>query len=151
MMPAPVRVLCSAAIVVGAAATALADDGPTIVVPNRAVAPIVINGCDASYAVVESDWGLGKNVRLAPTVYGCRAPIVREVGHYFPSGGRVPGYGRLEVEPPANRRLPPQAESYSRSWSAQSAPPAAQPVVPMNPPEVIIAPRDGDPRLRSRF
>ncbi|MGB3273181.1 MAG: hypothetical protein WBA66_09815 [Xanthobacteraceae bacterium] len=145
------RVLCSAAIVVGAAATALADDGPTIVVPNRAVAPIVINGCDASYAVVESDWGLGKNVRLAPTVYGCRAPIVREVGHYFPSGGRVPGYGRLEVEPPANRRLPPQAESYSRSWSAQSAPPAAQPVVPMNPPEVIIAPRDGDPRLRSRF
>lgn len=151
MMPAPSRLFLSAAIVLGTAATAVADDGPTIVVPNRAVAPIVINGCDASYAVVESDWGLGKNVRLAPTVYGCRAPVVREVGHYFPSAGRVLGYGRLEVEPPANRRLPPRAESYNRSWSAQSAPPVAQPPVPMNPPEVIIAPRYGDPRSPSEF
>jgi hypothetical protein len=58
----------------------------------------------------------------------------------------VPGYGRLEVEPPANRRLPPQAESYRRSWSVQSAPPGAQPVPPLNPPEVSIAPRLGDPR-----
>lgn len=139
------RLFFIAAAVLGATVAAMADDGPVIVVPNRPIAPIVINGCDASYAVVESDWGLAKNVRIAPTVYGCRAPVVREVGRYFPSAGRVPGYGRHEIEPPADRRLPPRAESYSRSWSVQSAPPAVQPPVPMNPPEVIIAPRGGGP------
>jgi hypothetical protein len=54
----------------------------------------------------------------------------------------MPGYGRLEIEPPANRRLPQPAESYHQSWSAQSAPLPAQSNVPLNPPEIIYAPRD---------
>jgi hypothetical protein len=65
-----------------------ADSGPVFVVPGRTPAPIVINGCDASYAVIESDFGLGKNVRIPPIIYGCRAPYTKPVGHYFPSGGR---------------------------------------------------------------
>ena len=52
----------------------------------------------------------------------------------------MPGYGRLEIEPPANRRLPQPAESYHQSWSAQSAPLPAQSNVPVNPPEIIYAP-----------
>lgn len=152
MTTASLRLFLVAVAWLGVAVPGRADDAPAIVVPNRPHAPVVINGCDATYMVVESDWGLAKNVRIAPTVYGCRAPVLREVGHYFPSAGRVPGYGRLEIEPPAGRRLPPRAESYRRSWSAQSAPPAVQPPVPIEPPEIIIAPRAGEappvPRAR---
>jgi hypothetical protein len=61
--------------------------------------------------------------------------------------GHRPGYGRLEVEPPANRKLPQPAQSYYQSWSAQSAPLPPQMDVPVNPPPVILAPQiDLDPR-----
>jgi hypothetical protein len=56
----------------------------------------------------------------------------------------VPGYGRLEIEPPANRKLPQPAEDYYQSWSAQSAPQRAQPEVPFYPPPIIVAPQNGD-------
>ena len=62
-------------------------------------------------------------MHVQPTVYGGRyIDPVPNVGHYYPSAGHMPGYGRLEIEPPANRRLPQEAESYYRSWSAQSTP-----------------------------
>ena len=57
----------------------------------------------------------------------------------------MPGYGRLEIEPPANRKLPQPAESYHQSWSAQSAPLPAQSNVPVDPPAIIYAPQ-GDRR-----
>ncbi|WP_296518900.1 hypothetical protein [Rhodopseudomonas sp.] len=124
------------------AVPALADSGGTvIVIPGRPGVPIIINGIDASYRVVEGDWGLGRGVQVQPTVYGGRYvdPVPR-VGHYFPGAGERPGYGRLEVEPPENRKLPKPAESFHQSWSAQSNPPAAQPPVPLDPPQVIVAP-----------
>ena len=139
------RTRLALAILTGTTLTALADSGPVIVIPGRPGVPIVINGVDASYAVVEGDWGLGKGVHVQPTVYGGRyidpAP---NVGHYYPSAGHQPGYGRLAIEPPANRRLPQPAESYHQSWSAQSAPQPVQPEVPFYPPPVIIAPQGGD-------
>src|SRR6266550_8432486 len=94
------------AILAGTMSTVLADSGPVIVIPGRPGVPIIINGVDASYAVVEGDWGLGKGVHVQPTIYGGR-PITPElpVGHYYPSAGNSPGYGRLEIEPPANRKL----------------------------------------------
>ncbi|MGY3690820.1 hypothetical protein ACVIGA_000900 [Bradyrhizobium sp. USDA 3240] len=127
--------------------TALAGGGFDIVVPNRPGVPIIINGVDASYAVVESAMGLARNDSMVPTVYGGR-PIAPEpnVGHYYPSLGRMPGYGRLEIEPPANRRLPQPAESYHESWGAQSAPLPAQSNVPVDPPPVIYAPQFNGPR-----
>ena len=101
--------------------------------------PVIINGLDASYAVVEGDWGLLRGTHVVPTIYGGRyIDPVPNVGHYYPSAGHMPGYGRLEIEPPANRRLPPEAESYYRSWSAQSTP---QLEIPANPPPVIVAPQ----------
>ena len=76
-------------------------------IPGRPGVPIIINGVDASYAVVEGDWGLGKGVHVQPTVYGGRyVDPEPHVGHYYPSAGHMPGYGRLEIEPPANRKLP---------------------------------------------
>jgi len=131
------------AIWIGTAASASADSSPVLVIPGRPGVPIIINGVDASYAVVESDFGLGKNVHLTPTVYGGRyVDPDPHVGHYYPSAGHQPGYGRLEIEPPANRRLPQPAESYHQSWSAQSTP--QPPEVPVNPPPVIYAPQGGD-------
>src|SRR5450631_389163 len=138
------RAVLALAILTGMTAAAHADSGPVIVIPGRPGVPIIINGVDASYAVVEGDWGLGKGVHVQPTVYGGRrVDPAPNVAHYYPSAGHMPGYGRLEVEPPANRKLPQPAESYDRSWSAQSAPPRpAQPEVPFYPPPVIVAPHN---------
>jgi hypothetical protein len=127
-----------------ALAPASANDGFSVVIPGRAGVPIIINGVDASWAVVESDWGLAKNVHIQPTVYGGRiVDLAPQVGHYYPSAGHRPGYGRLEIQPPANGKLPPRAESFHQSWSAQSTPQPAQTDVPANPPAVIVAPEIG--------
>lgn len=135
------------AILIATPLTAYAGTGPTLVIPGRAGVPVIINGRDASFAVVEGDWGLAKSFSVQPTVYGGRGYYDREpVGHYYPSAGRVPGYGRYEVEPPADRELPKPAASYHKSWSARSAPPAPAPspmlmqpdiVVPLEPPPII--------------
>ncbi|WGS23324.1 MULTISPECIES: hypothetical protein [unclassified Bradyrhizobium] len=136
------RIGIALAILAGMTSAASAGGGFDIVVPSRPGVPIIINGVDASYAVVESAMGLARNESMVPTVYGGR-PVdpVPNVGHYYPSLGHMPGYGRLEVEPPANRRLPQPAESYHQLWSAQSAPLPAQSNVPVDPPPVIYAPQ----------
>jgi hypothetical protein len=135
------RIGVTLALFIATTSAAFAGGGFDIVIPGRPGVPIVINGVDASYAVVEGEWGLGQGNQVQPTIYGGRYidPVPR-VGHYYPSAGRMPGYGRLEIEPPANRRLPQPAESYHQSWSAQSAPLPAQSNVPVNPPEIIYAP-----------
>jgi hypothetical protein len=130
------------ALLIATGASASAGDGFDIVIPGRPGVPIIINGVDASYAVVEGDWGLAKGQHVQPTVYGGRyVDADLHVGHYYPSAGRRPGYGRLEIEPPKNRILPKPAESYYRSWSAESAPPRVQPDIPLNPPAVLLAPQ----------
>src|SRR5512143_424989 len=137
------RAVALVAFLIGLPATALAAGGFEIVVPGRPGVPIIINGIDASYAVIEGEWGLARSIHVQPTIYGGRYVPDRqppEVGHYYPTMGLRPGYGRLEDEPPANRKLPQPAESYYRSWGAQSAPLPPQMDVPVNPPAVIIAP-----------
>jgi hypothetical protein len=127
------------AILIATTCTVFASDtGPVIVIPGRPGVPIMINGVDASYSVVEGDWGLAKNIHVQPIVYGGRLVDPEpHVGHYFPSLGRVPGYGRLEIVPPGR---PKPAESYHQSWSAQSMPQPLEPPVPPYPPPVITAP-----------
>src|SRR3954454_16054758 len=126
-----------------AVAPAWANDGFNIVIRGRAGVPVIINGVDASYAVVESDWGLAKNIHIQPTVYGGRiVDLAPRAGHYYPSAGHMPGYGRLEIQPPANRPLPPRAENFHQSWSAQSTPQPAQAEVPFYPPPVIVPPHN---------
>jgi hypothetical protein len=148
------RALALFAFLVGLPATALAADGFDIVIPGRPGVPIIINGIDASYAVVEGAWGLAKNVQVQPTIYGGvyipdRQPS--DVGHYYPSLRHQPGYGRLEVEPPKGRKLPQPAESYYRSWGAQSAPLPPQIDIPADPPAIIVAPQIGsDPHHHVR-
>jgi hypothetical protein len=141
------RVRITVGLLLAMTSTAFAGGGFDIVLPSRFGVPIIINGLDASYAVVEGEWGLGKNEQVQPTIYGDRYVDPQPpVGHYYPSLGHVPGYGRLEVEPPANRRLPQPAESFHQSWSAQSMPLPAQSDPPADPPPVIYAPNIGGPR-----
>jgi hypothetical protein len=84
---------------------------------------IIINGIDASYAVIEGEWGLGRGEQVQPTIYGGRyVDFGPRVGHYYPSAGRVPGYGRLEIEPPANRELPPRAPRASITHGLRNPP-----------------------------
>src|SRR5258706_845925 len=129
----------------GTELTGFGRGGFGILIPGRPGVPIIINGVDASYAVVEGEWGLGRGEQVQPTVYGGRYfDLAPNIGHYYPSAGQSPGYGRLEIEPPANRRLPQPAESYHQSWSAQSDPQPVQPEVPFYPPPVILTPQNGD-------
>ncbi|MES2031168.1 MAG: hypothetical protein V4477_18475 [Pseudomonadota bacterium] len=137
------RILSALLFVIATTLPAAAADGFNIVVPGRPGVPIIINGVDASYRVIEGDWGLDRGIHIQPTVYGGRyIDPVPNVGHYYPSLGHKPGYGRLEIEPPANRKLPQPAESFHENWSAKSAPMERQNEVPFNPPEVLIAPRE---------
>ena len=122
------------------AAAARAQTGPVIVVPGRPDVPVMINGVIANGAVVYGDWGLarpghGQIIIEGPIAYG---GSFGPPG-YFPSAGRAPRVGRLEVEPPPRRR--PSTDFY-RDWSVESDP--RRPVTaypPFDPPPVILAPR----------
>ena len=76
-------------------------------------------GVDVSGAVIEGEWGLNRPGVVAPTVIlpYMPAPVYPAPGAYFPATGHKPRVGRLEVIPPANRRLPPPAEPYYRLWT----------------------------------
>jgi hypothetical protein len=131
------RALVTLAILIGTAGAACAEsNGPVIAIPGRPGVPVIINGVDASYSVVEGDWGLDKGVHYQPTVYGGR-PVepMPPVGHYFPSAGHMPGYGRLEIE---GADKPKPAPSFHQSWTSESRP--QLPEIPANPPPVIMAP-----------
>jgi hypothetical protein len=105
---------------------ARADSGPVIVIPSRPGIPVIINGQDASYAVVEGDWGLARPGAVPVTVIGGSPVLPNSVytqrNFYHPRYGRTPLRGRNEVEPPPDRELPEPAENFSRSWSTSSDP-----------------------------
>ena len=89
---------------------ARADSGPVIVIPSRPGIPIIINGRDASYAVVEGDWGLSRPGHVAVTVIGASPVAPNEVysrrNSYHPKYGSAPQRGRREI-PPCGCRLEP--------------------------------------------
>ena len=126
-------------------AAARAQSGPVIVIPGHPGVPVIINGVDASYAVVEGDWGLYRPGQVSPTVIYGPVAIPGSAGTaYYPFTGHRPRRGRYEVWPPANRKLPPPAPSFHRFWSSQSdmSTPATE-YPPFNPPAVIPAPDSG--------
>lgn len=107
--------------VLSAAPCAYADHAPNYVVPGRPDVPVIINFFDASWGVVEGEWGLYRPGAVSPTVIPAPYVMPRvSAKPYFPSLGGPAYKGRLEIEPPANRQLPPPAPSYHRSWSSES-------------------------------
>jgi hypothetical protein len=122
------------------AAAARADHQPVIAVPGNPYMPVIIDGIDASYAVVNGDWGLYAPGRIAPEVY--YAPVVIPVPGdrgYFPATGRQPRYGRQEVITP--RRVLPPAPDFYREWSAGSGSGPVTEYPPYAMPEVSVEPR----------
>jgi hypothetical protein len=121
-----------------------ADNEPVIVVPGRPGVPVMMYGVDVSGAVIEGEWGLNRPGVVVPTVImPYRPPIYYygPAGAYFPSTGHKPPYGRLEIIPPPNRRLPRPAQPYFREWNSQSEPGPVTLPVPFDPPTVLVAPR----------
>ena len=49
-----------------------AGEGFEQVIPGRPGVPVLMNGIDISYAIVEGDFGLGKGVHNQPRVFGGR-------------------------------------------------------------------------------
>jgi hypothetical protein len=102
--------VCSMIVATGLAALAAgsparaADTAPSIVIPSRPGIPVVINGRDASYAVVEGDWGLARPGHMPLTVIGGSPirpnPVYEPRNRYIPRYGRAPPRGRNEAEPP---------------------------------------------------
>ena len=121
---------------------ALAQREPQIVIPGRADVPVIINGINASWGVVVGEFGLDRPGEMAPVVI--YQPLLVStpyyVPSYFPKDGKKPGYGRLEINPPADRPLPPPAPTFYRSWSSQSGagPVTEYPAYPMPP--VVVDP-----------
>lgn len=116
--------LCVATALAGVT-HAHADHQPGFVIPGRPDVPVIINGIDASFAVVEGDWGLYRPGAAPVTVIPpLDAPPRRyaPARPYFPSLGGRPYAGRHEIEPPADRVLPKPAPVFRRSWSAESMP-----------------------------
>jgi hypothetical protein len=79
---------------------------------------------------------------VAPTIIPgpLLVPVPEYYSGYYPFYGRRPGYGRLEIEPPPNRRLPRRAERFYRSWTSQSEPLPADIALPADQPPIIVAP-----------
>ena len=123
LRPVTTVVIVLAALAAAASARA-GDEAPVIVIPSRPGIPVVINGVDASYAVVEGDWGLARPGAVPVTVYGGSPlwpnSVYSERNPYHPRYGHAPRRGRMEIEPPRDRALPEPAESFSRSWSSSS-------------------------------
>jgi len=140
------RVVHAALLLAVSASPAFAQRGPVIVIPGRPDVPVMMNGVDVSWAVIEGDFGLSRPGIVNPTViyrpWVVAVPDYRPaagVPGYFPSTGKKPGYGRLEIIPPADRPLPPPAPSYRKSWSSQSAPGPATDYAPFPTPPVDIS------------
>lgn len=116
--------IAASGLAASAVASARADTGPVIVIPSRPGVPVIINGRDASWAVVEGDWGLARPGHGTVVVIGGARvvpnSVYRDRNAYHPRYGRAPERGRYEVEPPVDRPLPDPAESYNRSWSTSS-------------------------------
>lgn len=114
------------AIAAGAAAVeparVRADHQPAFVVPGRNDVPVPINGYNAAWGIVNGEWGLYRPgavpITVIPSPYPQQLPPPPR--RYFPSLGAAPHSGRYEIEPPANRKQPPPAEEYFRSWSTSS-------------------------------
>jgi hypothetical protein len=146
-LPSPCRIALALAFGVVGAALAwpamAAEASAVIVVPGRPGVPVMYFGRDISGAVVEGDWGLDRPGHGEITIIqpGPRVLWGAGSGGYFPSSGQAPRYGREEVEPPANRKLPPKAESYHRAWGAASEPLPASSTPPVDAPPVLLGPQ----------
>ena len=94
------RLLCAALLLAVTASPALAQREPEIVIPGKPGVPVIINGIDASYGIVEGEFGLDRPGLVAPTV------VYRPLLTAYPAGCRA--------------WLLPQGQQASGLWPARN-------------------------------
>jgi hypothetical protein len=140
------RLVHAALLLAVSSSPALAQRAPVIVIPGKPGVPVMMNGVDVSWSVIQGEFGLDRPNAVTETVIyrPFLIPLAYDPQYYergyFPKTGKRPGYGRLEVVPPADRKLPPPAPTFYRSWSSQSAPSPVTDYAPFNTPEVVVTP-----------
>jgi hypothetical protein len=146
------RVVHAALLLAVSASSALAQRAPVIVVPGKPGVPVVMDGVDVSWAVIEGEFGLDRPGAEKTVIYrpfAVALPYYAPGSYtpgYFPRTGRRPGYGRFEIVPPPDRPLPPAAPTYYRSWSSQSEPSPVTEYPSYSTPPVGMAIRGGRSR-----
>ena len=60
--------LAAAGLLAGTVGGAASETGPVIVIPGHPGVPVIVNGRDVSYAVIEGDWGLDRPSQTNPQV-----------------------------------------------------------------------------------
>jgi hypothetical protein len=129
-------VMCCGWMFCVAPALADSDSGTVVAIPGRPDVPVIVNpyGFDASYAIIEGDFGLNKPAQNNTQIIvgSPLSPLVPARRFYFPHADSAPAYGRFEA-PPAGGRVTQTPQSYNRSWGAASDPlPAStDPAYPM--------------------
>ena len=125
-------------LVLIAASARAGDRQPVIAVPGKPGVPVIINGVEATGAVVYGDWGLYRPGGIVVIDGGAWQAEPDWPPHYFPATGRTPAYGRKEVD--AGPARPGGAPAYHKSWSVESQPGPVTVYPPFAPPPVIVAP-----------
>jgi hypothetical protein len=147
--------LLVAACIAGGGVAMASETGPVIVIPGRAGVPVMLNGQDVSYAVVEGDWGLNRPSQTDPVViyryFPPPPPYSQPPAHYFPTGGPPPRLGRKEADDirPTSPNNP--APTQFREWGARSDPTPATSPTPLDTPGMVVVPEvgfGGGPRRR---
>jgi hypothetical protein len=137
------RFLAATAVLLALTASpAFAQREPEIVIPGHPGVPVMINGVDASWGIVQGEFGLDRPGLMTPTVIyrPLQVSVPYSVPGYFPHDDRKPGYGRFEIVPPPGAPKPPPAPSYFRSWSSQSAPGPVTDYAPYPAPPIVYSP-----------
>jgi hypothetical protein len=128
-------------LLAGAMPLAASETGPVIVIPGRAEVPVILDGRDVSYSVIEGDWGLARPSQTDPVViyrYGPRVHYFPGAARYYPSGGPPPRLGRKEIDMPSTNPVP--AQTFIRSWGVRSDPTPATSPSNYEMPPVVVAP-----------
>jgi hypothetical protein len=97
----------------------------------------MIDGRDASWGVIEGDWGLARPSNIDPKViYRLGPPTpINPAASFYPKTGHKPRYGRQEIDIPHPQQ---QVERFFKSWGVQSDPaPATIPETYPMPPVVV--------------
>ena len=107
----------------GATLAHATDQAPVLVIPGRPGIPVVINGYDASYTIVEGDWGLARPGQVSPVIVN--GPLITPArriytGHYFPSLGTPSRLWPPRGRAAAGSAAAAPAPSYYREWGAES-------------------------------
>lgn len=86
------------------------ETGPVIVIPSRPGIPVIINGRDASWGIVEGDWGLARPGNIDPTVIYPIRSYRYPVPYSYHEARRIPARHRHR-RPVVRAVVPPPAET----------------------------------------